>query len=150
MTTIASFTTTARALWEPPAGAQWSSVAPLATAPPWLKALAELARLPDNWDGYGSPPLQPRALSTAIRLLSAIDADELPTPELCPVTGGGIGITWQLPPRRLEIEVLPDGSLEYLAVAAEPGAGVETIREGHLTSDRRRTVRRLLYWLVQG
>ena len=69
--------------------------------PAWQQALAELASLPDNWDGYGSPALQAAAFKEAFRLLAAVEQENLPTPHLCPVTGGGVGIEWQVGSRRL-------------------------------------------------
>jgi hypothetical protein len=113
-----------------------------------LKTLAELARLPDNWDGYGSPPLRPVAIATAVRLLCGLGSYELPAPGIFPVTGGGVGITWQLSNRKLEIETLPDGTLEYFTVDREEGTDKETVREGLLSLDRMGKVRGLIEWLI--
>jgi len=101
-----------------------------------------------NWDGYGSPPIEQAALRKAITLLEAIQRYDLPTPEICPVTGGGIGIDWQLHPRELEIEVLPDGSAEFLMVEGEK-MGSKTI-EGSFPPDATSAIQRLANQFING
>ncbi len=47
----------------------WSRATPLARATPWLRAaqhkISELARLAENWDSYGSRPIQSMAIEQA-------------------------------------------------------------------------------------
>src|SRR5436309_3267378 len=88
------------------------------------------------------------ALSKAIRLLDALRDFELPTPEVCPVTGGGIGIAWQVQRRELELEILPDGSVQSLMV--ERDAEDPTTTETRLPSNPTATIQRLANWLNNG
>jgi hypothetical protein len=81
-----------------------------------LKTIARLAQLEDNWDGYGSPPLLPVAIARAIHVLKISDKETPPVPHIGPVTGGGIQIEWSTTARDLELEILPEGSLEYVLV----------------------------------
>src|SRR5260370_15967881 len=74
------------------------------------RTLAELAQLRANWDGYGSPPLRAVVLRVAKDLLREIRPGHAPAPHIAPVTGGGLAFSWQLPPRAVELEILPDGS----------------------------------------
>lgn len=84
-----------------------------------LETLTNLARLQDNWDGYGSPPLRPVALKGAIHVLLASDIENPPAPYVGPVTGGGVQMEWRTPTRELELEILPDGSVEYVTVGEQ-------------------------------
>ena len=74
----------------------------------------------------------------------------LPTPRVCPVTGGGIHFAWQVQDREVEIEILPDGSAEYLVVEKESNSGVERTLEGSLPLDRREIGQALGEWLITG
>lgn len=127
-------------------------VAPQSAAPEWLmptlQALARLGDLANDWDGYGSPPIRPVALQAARRLVSALEPLSLPTPAVCPITGGGIGFTWQCNGRELDIEILPDGSAQYLAVTTDPATGQAVIREEPLTLDQPEYGQALTAWLI--
>lgn len=81
-----------------------------------LRRIGELERLDENWDGYGSPRLKPTALARAVRLLILSDAHDAPLPFIGPVSGGGIQIEWSTATRELELEILPNGTLEYVKV----------------------------------
>jgi hypothetical protein len=108
-----------------------------------IRAIAKLANLPDNWDGYGSSKIQPKALATAFHLVLAIQVEEPPTPHISPVPGGGIQLEWQTSTRELELEILPDGSIEFLTVLE--GNDVE---EDFLPLDKVGEAQRLIYWLM--
>jgi len=86
----------------------------------WLpdaqKELQTLKDLPENWDSYGSPKLTNEASKRAAGLLHELACFGMPKPDLFPVSGGGLQLEWQRENRELEIEVLPDGSIEYLKV----------------------------------
>jgi hypothetical protein len=55
----------------------------------------------------------------AIQLLTFLEWDDLPVPQIGPVPGGGIQIEWHVAERELAIEVLPNGSVEFLPVEGE-------------------------------
>ena len=120
--------------------------------PQALNRIAELAQLCANWDGYGSPPLQPAAVQGASELLRSLERFDLPVPQIAPVTGGGIGICWHVPPRRLEVEVLPGGSFEYAALTREPGGELEPFREAFIPplDDAQHVPVQLVKWLIHG
>ncbi len=106
-----------------------------------LTRLNELARLQANWDGYGSPAVQRAALQTAIRLLLELAPDEPAEPQIIPVPGGGVQLEWQTASRELELEILPQGTVEYLRVEGEH------TKEGELPPNRIGEVRHLVRWL---
>jgi len=134
------------------AGPQWNRVTPQADAPQWLmpalESLSRLGGLASNWDGYGSPPARPAALQTAHWLVATLERLPLPTPQVCPVTGGGIGFSWQSDTRELEVEILPDGSAQYLAVATDPATGQEASQEEPLPLDQPEYAETLAAWLI--
>jgi len=127
------------------ADTQWSRVTPIDQASPWLRAsqrqISELAQLADNWDSYGSPPLQPAAIEHASEALDCLSTLQLPSPQIFPVPGGGIQLEFEKDRRELQIEFLPDGSIEYLKIASngEMLEGSIPLSKGEL--------RCLAYWL---
>jgi hypothetical protein len=128
--------------------AQWSGVTPLfvSKANHWLRSalekISELARLPENWDSYGSRPIQQPAIEQAANLVACLSKLDPPYPQIFPVPGGGIQLELQQGQRELELEILPDGSIEYLLVAE----GGEML-EGSIPSSSRGDIYRLAYWL---
>ena len=136
-----------RAMGELSTNAQLSAIVPLLMVSPVfaesLRTISELARLPDNWDSYGSPKVQPAAVQRAIEVLAAAQAESVPAPRIVPVAGGGLQIEWDAGPRELEIEVLPGGGIEVLMVEGE------TMNEAPLPVDRiNPLVPMLLAWLT--
>ncbi len=94
-----------------------------------VNKIKELAKLPENWDGYGSRPIQSGVLTAAKNLLPTLDQMGLRYPQVFPVPGGGIQLEWQNERGELELEILPDGEIAYLIVD-ERGQ----MREGSLRS----------------
>jgi hypothetical protein len=127
---------------------------PPAAVPDWvsptLVSLARLGEFRKDWDGYGSPPIRPAALQAAHYLVAALLPLPLPIPSVCPITGGGIGFTWLVADRELNIEILPDGLAQYLAVATDPATGQEITREEPLPLDRPECGQALAEWLRGG
>jgi hypothetical protein len=117
---------------------------------PTLQSLSRLAKLPNNWDGYGSPPLTGDAIQAAHRLLKALEKIPLPTPQVCPVTGGGLFFSWQSENRELDLEVRPDGSTQYLAAEANTQTGQEITKEDSLSLDRPEPAQLLAAWFLGG
>ena len=125
--------------------AQWSKVIPARTLSQWQKQgienLKRVLLLPVNWDSYGSPPPTQGAENTTMDILTEIDIEFFVAPLLVPVSGGGIQLEWEIGTRRLELEILDDGSAEYLQIdGREPkGEGpVHTLGE----------IRSLFLWLT--
>jgi hypothetical protein len=126
---------------------QWSGVTSAWNAKRWflvaMRKIVELAALPEDWDGYGSRPIQPAAIRVAAELLGMLSEFDLPSPQIFPVSGGGIQLEWQNAKCELELEILPDGSLEFL-IADQAGE----MREGRLLPlpHSNEQVYRLVYW----
>lgn len=124
----------------------WNQVIPLTDLSPSLDQavdrLHELSLLGDDWDGYGSPRITTSARETAFALLSTMRSyAAMPSMQLNPVSGGGLQFAWEFGPRGLEVEVLPNGCVEVLAVDGDQ------MTEGALEDPRR--MLELLQWLLR-
>ena len=117
------------------------------SSPQWQKdaliALFHVAKLPVDWDSYGSIPPLPKVVKNAERLLMAIKFEDLPVPHIVPVSGGGIQIEWSISARELELEIMPDGSVEYLEVEAD-----KPFLEGELDASNINQIQSLILWLT--
>ena len=98
--------------------------------------LAEYARLPADWDSYGSPPVSGVALIEACRLI--VGAAErfggragarIAPYHVAPIPGGGVLLEWRGHGVDLEVHVGSDGAIGWLL--AEQRDGEERYREGH-------------------
>jgi len=107
-----------------------------------LKRLKEISDYSDNWDSYGSPRLSRKAISQAKGFLLSLPA-EIREPMTVPVPCGGIQFEWQGDGRELEIEIRPDGRIEYLAVF-EDGA----MKEGEILSVEDPIAQDLVRWVL--
>jgi len=110
-----------------------------------LKAVFQVANLPSNWDSYGSPALSPLALAASKFLLAMVDLDDLPVPFVAPVPGGGVQFEWIIGERELELEILPDGAVEFLKAQREQPA-----EEGYIKLENYRHIPTLLSWVTSG
>ncbi|PYV30717.1 MAG: hypothetical protein DMG22_19440 [Acidobacteria bacterium] len=110
-------------LEEPTTGSQLTGIVTLSHATDALisslRRIAELMLLPDDWDSYGSPRIQLVAAQRAAEVLSAAENEAFLTPQIVPVSGGGLQIEWTSGRRELEIEILPHGDVEYLIAEGE-------------------------------
>jgi len=97
---------------------QWSPIKLLEDVNPWVAdcilRISEFAQLPHDWDSQGSDPVTAGALKAALIFLSESPVELIPEPSVSPVPGGGLGFHWRSDGRDLEIEILPDGRVEYL------------------------------------
>lgn len=125
----------------------WVEVTPLVFVTgrlePSIRRLQELAGLGQNWDSYGSPPLQRATLELAYRILRVTDVEGAPVPFISPTAEGGIQFTWERTGKALEISVTADGGIEFLAESehARPAEGV-------LPYSRVQEVRTLINWFL--
>ena len=126
---------------------QWSKVILHAgLSPSQIRAIQRLIairQLPRNWDSYESPPPSESAISAAIRILVEIDLNELPSPRVLPISGGGVQLEWDVGTRELELEVLSGGMIRYLKV--ERG---EPLGENEIAPSNSVLLRSLFSWLV--
>ncbi len=79
-----------------------------------LKALCELRNLPEDWDSYGSPSPTGYAVDAGCSFIVNYLRDEDPMPWVSPVSGGGIQLSWEKQANELNLDILPDGRMEYL------------------------------------
>lgn len=107
-----------------------------------LKGLLRVHRLQENWDGEGAEALTPRASAGALALVHALPFEDLPSPHVVPTSVGGVQFEWDQDRREIEIEVLPDASLEFLQT--ENGA---IVAEGPVSTEGALS---LLRWLRNG
>jgi hypothetical protein len=137
---------------ERPAQSQWSRVTSLVFAAPWvldaLDRVADLARLPRNWDGYGSPQIDPSAIASARRFVANVAFDSLPFPHVVPVLGGSVGLHWRCGDRELEFTFHPEGTVGFLKVLGVDLDRDENLEEGTLRRDQETVGLKFLLWMV--
>jgi len=123
--------------------------ASLSDTAPWLYSalsqLHELQRSGRELPGVGDLRIAERA-STQIRtILSLIEVNTLPTPTLSPISGGGIGMKWNVGNREVEFTTFASGNT---VVAKLEDAllidDCEFARNSHAQTD----LNRYLGWLV--
>jgi hypothetical protein len=115
---------------------------------PAIRQIASLEeRLSYNWDGYGSGPLSREALRSARRFIDLVGGYNVPAPEIAPVTGGGINLSWELSTKEVEIEFLPSGDVVYLATEAPIGGSRRHI-EGESLGSQLTVAKVLVQWLL--
>jgi hypothetical protein len=135
-----------------PAQSQWGKVTSLSTAAPWvlnvLDGIEDLAWLPENWDGYGSPRIDPRAMAATRRFVANIAFDGLPLPHISPVLGGSVGLHWRCGDRELEFTFHPDGEIEFLKIFAADLERDENMETGTLRHEPHTAGLKLLLWLT--
>ena len=78
---------------------------------PALKSATELLSLDQDWDSYGSPPIDPRTIERGLELLGDVMSAESLPPAFVPTSSGGCQLEWHTPARDLEIEILADGNV---------------------------------------
>ena len=132
---------------------QWSEVTSFWRSQPWVadagRTISRISTLQDDWDGQGSPAPSRAALESMNRVIREIDAYDLPSPHISPVSGGGLGIEWHQGQRDLSIELLRDGSIEYLRSQTTSGEpDIDQMEDGVIPSDRVNEVRNLVRWLL--
>ena len=112
---------------------QWSQVTSLFEQSLWSHSaqvkLENLSQLSENWNSYGSPGISPQARRETLLLLPVLGKLHMPEPKILPVSGGGVQLEWRNPSCELELEVLPNGSIEFLAVDSVDGMFEDQISE---------------------
>lgn len=104
-------------------------VAPSASEAAVMDRLAELSRLPINWDSYGGVPPTETAVNVAYQFVTTAawlsgDGSRLDEPaEISPVPDGGLLLAWSSDTHEVQLRVRLDGALDVLLVdltRAEP------------------------------
>ncbi len=114
-----------------------------------LRMVTDLSKLDQNWDGHDSGRIQGAALSAAIDIVLHAPLEYLSVPHVCPVSGGAVGLHWRAGERELELTVLGNGAIEYLAVPGQTPGDERAIEEGVLSPGCADEVRRWLQWLIE-
>lgn len=88
---------------------------------PARRILDDLARLPDDWDSYGAARLTAISISTAHGLLARLAEDyagaagDIALPwATAPLADGGVQFEWRGPGGAIEVEIGPEGLLNFL------------------------------------
>jgi hypothetical protein len=135
-----------------PAHSQWSKVTSLFAAPWVLNALdkiAGLSQLAADWDGYGSPRIDPGAIAEARRFVASVAFDGLPVPSVSPVLGGSVGLQWRYGGKEVEFTFHPSGEVEFLKVLGHDLDHDENMETGTLWHEPGITGLKLLLWLTR-
>jgi hypothetical protein len=114
-----------------------------------LLLVCQIAEIPNNWDGEGSPQPDPGVTEAARLLLRRLRGSRLgaiPVPFVCPISGGGIQFEWNSPKKHLEIEFLDTSTIAFLKEELTPqGESTET---GEYPLGDAESTRQLLYWFA--
>lgn len=127
--------------------AQSVEITPYAEACVWfldsVRDVARLSRLPAGWDSDESPAVTSEAKDQAVRLLMNVAHQPLPQPHLGAVPGGGLQMEWTAGDKCLELEVLPNGGVQFLQMHDE-----KTMIEGVLQPQDADLVRNHVKWVT--
>ncbi len=117
--------------------------------PNWLveakKNLRNILQLDNNWDGYGSPPISQQLVQHTSNFLSCLENENIPTPFIGPISGGGIQLEWHINNRELEIEFIESNVIGFLKVHED-----DSLEEGEFPSNDFDCARRIIEWLMIG
>ncbi len=111
-----------------------------------VKKILSFQPLTQNWDSYGSEQITQGVIDVAVNLINHIGFGNVSAPRVIPVSGGGIQLEWVKGGRELEVEVHPNGSIEYLAVYNGEPTGEAEIEPHKVLPE----AERLLSWLSAG
>lgn len=86
--------------------------------------LDQAAALGPDWDGHGSPPVDPAVVRAVRAWGRAMPGWALaPAPAVVPLSSGGLQLEWHDGPRVLELEFEGPAAIHYLKW--DPASGVE-------------------------
>ncbi|MGB7137138.1 MAG: hypothetical protein WBD46_17765 [Acidobacteriaceae bacterium] len=107
---------------------------------PWLySALTQLREIEQNGaiiPGVGDLRIGTATATKARLLLAMIDALTLPTPNVAPVSGGGMSIEWTLGPKEVKYAFYPDGETIFYQVVndeVESDGNLQTMDPNEVT-----------------
>ena len=130
-----------------PDNTAWNPVTRLTNANPWLddalKSLLPFVDMSNDWDGYGSPAPSRQVVATCLAILKSLAIDEPPLPRIQPVPGGGIQLEWSERDKFLEVEILPNSNVQFLAIP-----GPDQVIEGNFPIERDDLLRTLVRCVV--
>lgn len=105
-------------------------------------ALSGLEGLRPGWDSYGGRPVARLHANRVVRFLERFMTDELPLPDVVPLSDGGVQLEWHL----------AAGRVDYVTDEESPEAMVLVERDGNLVEYRAAVVLTdvLARWLASG
>lgn len=96
-----------------------------------MSKMAEVARLPANWDSYGARPIRKECLQFAwTEILQGSMHDATPAPSVVPTNTGGVMLEWHCGNMDLEVRVEQPG--EIVVYYADSATG----EEGEFAAER--------------
>ena len=105
----------------------------------------QIARLEENWNGYGAPPVDPECIADAIRVIKIGLAIGLPAPAVALGGDGGMGIEWwEIERWQLWIALVPGGQNTYALNLSHPDGEVEASDGAIENDDQIRRIFRLM------
>lgn len=85
-----------------------------------MRELADLARLENSWDSFGSRPISHAAINDANVLMKRAAAQYGIRPyALAPLSGSGVQLEWRSHNNRLEVEVYGNERFHYLIIEGQ-------------------------------
>jgi hypothetical protein len=87
-----------------------------------LNELQQLSNLPANWDSYGAAAPNKQSIQTAQDFVKSLSpAVEIEKPQVSITANGTVAFQWEWSHgrRNLDVELLPDGTLNYAFVDEE-------------------------------
>lgn len=87
--------------------------------PPWLtevvRKLQDLAILDEDWDSYGAASIDHNSIANSLRLITFLAGFVgVEPPAVGGTPEGHVGLSWDEGKWSLDVEVLPDGRIEYV------------------------------------
>jgi hypothetical protein len=108
------------------------------------RALDDLERLPVNWNGYGTSPIDPDTIAAARGLVPTLISQPAGMPSIVPMTRGRLQFEWHRGVRSLELELASAAVIRYLKW--DPTQGIS--EEAELPIGRGDEVRQLVAWFA--
>jgi hypothetical protein len=93
---------------------------------PVVNAIGRLLSLPPNWDSYGAPPVDPKHVDAALKLLADVMRDDTPPPAVVPTSRGGVQIEWHTKGVDLEVELVTPTRLQGICEDHRTGVAWES------------------------
>ncbi len=76
--------------------------------------LARLAALPQNWDRYGAPCINPRIIDAARKFIRALPENIVYRPRVVPMSTGNLQFEWHHGHKVLELEFETQDTIHFL------------------------------------
>lgn len=108
--------------------------------------LARLAALPQNWDQYGAPPINPKIIEAATNFVRALPENIAYRPRVVPMSPGNLQFEWHQGRKVLELEFESPQTIRFLQW--HPEVGIEE-EDSIKAIDVDRAVD-LIHWFMSG